>query len=194
MEPVEKLLRVRPPRLGEQHLAAKLWEELRELLGIARLVEEVGPEDEIPWGRTEQRLRLAPANTGNANEDAVALGIPPQQLDRFLRPVGREHLAAAERRGERRQPEAATELENPQTLQVATGDVTRESETARPELGPVRQELLLVECRLVDQLLRARRADDLEPQAGRELDLLFDEVQSVAKRSTGTPSGSLSCA
>src|SRR5438270_198273 len=67
----------------------------------------------LAWGRTEQRLRLAPANTGNANEDAVVLGIPPQQLDRFLRPVSREHLAAAERRGERRQPEAATELENP---------------------------------------------------------------------------------
>ena len=67
-------------------------------------------------------------------------------------------------------------------------------ETARPHFGPVRQELLLIERGLVDQLLRARWAKDLEPQAVPELDLLLYEVQSAAKRSTGTPSGSRSCA
>ncbi len=69
-----------------------------------------------------------------------------------------------------------------------------EREAARPELGPVRQELLLVERRLVDQLLRTWRTEDLETEAVPELDLLLDEVQSAAKRSTGTPSGSRSCA
>ena len=69
-----------------------------------------------------------------------------------------------------------------------------EGEAARPELGPVRQELLLVERGLVDQLVRARRAEDLEALAVPELDLLLDEVQSAAKRSTGTPSGSRTCA
>jgi hypothetical protein len=52
--------------------------------------------------------------------------------------------------------------------------VPRENESARPELGPVRQELLLVECRLVDQLLCARRPQDRKPKAGAELDLLLD--------------------
>jgi hypothetical protein len=49
-----------------------------------------------------------------------------------------------------------------------------ESEAARPELGPVRQELLLVERRFVDQLLGARRPQNRDPEAGNELDLLFD--------------------
>jgi hypothetical protein len=40
--------------------------------------------------------------------------------------------------------------------------VAREREAARPELGPVRQELILVERSLVDQLLGARRAEDVE--------------------------------
>ena len=54
----------------------------------------------------------------------------------------------------------------------------------------------LVEGRFVDQLVRAGRTEDRQPQAGPELDLLLDQRfrQSAAKRSTGTPSGSLSCA
>jgi hypothetical protein len=95
---------------------------------------------------------------------------------------------------ERRQPEAAAELENAQPRQLPCGDVAGEREAARPELGPVGQELLLVERRLVDELLRARRPEDRQGQAPRELDLLVDQVQSAANRSTGTPSGSLSCA
>jgi hypothetical protein len=54
--------------------------------------------------------------------------------------------------------------------------VPRKSQSARPELGPIGQELLLVERRLVDQLLGARRPENLETQAVRELDLLLDEV------------------
>ena len=54
--------------------------------------------------------------------------------------------------------------------------MAREREAARPELRPVRQELLLVERRLVDQLLGARRTEDLEAQAVPELDLLLDKV------------------
>ena len=77
---------------------------------------------------------------------------------------------------------------------LATGDVTCEGEAARPELGPVRQELFLVERRLVDQLVGARRTEDLETQPVPELDLLYDEVQSAANKSIGTPSGSRSCA
>jgi hypothetical protein len=79
-------------------------------------------------------------------------------------------------------------------MHVAGGDVPREGEAARPELGPVRQELLLVERRLVDQLVGARRTEDLDAQAVPELDLLLDEIQSFANRSTTTPSGSRSCA
>jgi hypothetical protein len=74
------------------------------------------------------------------------------------------------------QAEAAPELENPQAAHLARGDLPRESQSARPELGPVRQELLLVERRLVDQPLGARRTENLETQAVPELDLLLDKV------------------
>ena len=117
-----------------------------------------------------------------------------QQLDRVLGPVRRQDVGGAKSGGESRQPEPAAELENPPPAELPRGDMARESKTARPELRPVRQELLLVERRLVDQLLGAGRTEDLDAQAGRELDLVLDEVQSAAKRSTGTPSGSLSCA
>src|SRR5262249_5725162 len=121
---------------------------------------------------------------------------PPQQLDRVLRPVGGKDVGAATRSGERRQPEAAAELQDPQPAELARREVACQSETAGPELRPVRQELLFVERRLVHQLLRARRPEDLDAQVGRELDVLLDEWgrQSAAKRSTPTPSGSVSCA
>ena len=72
----------------------------------------------------------------------------------------------------------------------------RKREAAGPKLGPVGQELLLAEGGLVDQLLGARRPENRQAQAVRKLDLLLDELagQRDAKRSTGTPSGSLSCA
>jgi len=44
-EPLEELLRIRAARFREQDLAAELREELRELLRVARLVEQVGAED-----------------------------------------------------------------------------------------------------------------------------------------------------
>jgi hypothetical protein len=52
--------------------------------------------------------------------------------------------------------------------------VPRESEAARPELSPVRHELLLVECRLVDQLLCARRPQNRQSKADAEIDLFLD--------------------
>lgn len=72
--------------------------------------------------------------------------------------------------------------------------MAREREAAGPELRPVRQELLLAERRLVDQLVRARRTKDPQAQLGSKLDFLLDEVQRAAKRSTGLPSGSRSWA
>ena len=152
-----------------------------------------GPK-QIPRRRAQQGLGFAPAEARDAQKDAVALRVPPQQFDRVVRPVRREHIGTAARSGERRQPEAAAELEHTQPLQVAPRHVPRERQAARPELGPVGKELLLVERRLVDQLVGAGRTEDLEPQPAPELDLLLDEVQRAANRSTGLPSGSRSCA
>ena len=150
--------------------------KLGELLGVARLVEQVGAEDEIPRCGAQERLGLAPANACQMEKESVTVGVPPQQVDRVVRPVGRQDVGATECSGEGGQPEPAAELENPQAPYLARGEVPREGQSARPELGPVGQELLLVERLLVDQLLGARRAEDLETQAVPELDLLLDEV------------------
>ena len=194
-EPLEELLRVRPPRLGEQHLAAQLREELGELLGVARLVEEVGAEDEVPRRRAQEGLRLAPADAGDTERRrrcarrsaAAARSRPPPSRSRARRRRGAPRRATGSP-----SPQPSSRTRSPRSSRA--GDVAREREAARPELGPVRQELLLVERRLVDQLVGARRAEDLEASARPELDLLLDEVQSAANRSTGTPSGSRSCA
>jgi len=188
---------VRPARLREQHVVTEPREKLRELVGVPRLVEEVGAEDEIPRRRAEERLRLAPADACDAQRGVVSVRVPAQELDRVLGPVGREHVGAAERRGKGRQAEPAAQLEDATTTQREPGDVTREVEPARPQLRPVGEELLLVERRLVDELFRARRPQKRQAEVRRKLDVLFDEVQDsdrAANRSTGTPSGSLSCA
>src|SRR5262249_29506192 len=65
-KPLEKLLRIRPPRFREQHLPSKVWKELRQLFGVACLVEQVRAENEIPRSGAEQGLRLAPADAREA--------------------------------------------------------------------------------------------------------------------------------
>ena len=185
---------MRAAGIREQHLTAEPGEQCEQLVDVAALVEHVRGEHEIPRSALGQRIRLAPANPRDAQEDAVALCVPPQQLDRVVRPVRRKDVGPPERGGERRQPEAAAELEHAQPVQLPGGDVPGEREAARPELRPVRQKLLLVERGLVDQLVRARRTEDPQAQLASELDLLLDEVQRAAKRSTGLPSGSRSWA
>jgi hypothetical protein len=52
--------------------------------------------------------------------------------------------------------------------------VAGEREAARPQLRPVRQELVALERGLVDQLLCVRRPQNRQTQPAGELDLLFD--------------------
>ena len=171
--------------------SAEARQELEQLLRVALLVEHVGAEDEIPGRAREQHGGLVPAHTFDAQGDAVARGVLAQQPDRVLRPVGGQDVAAGERGGERGQAEPGAELEHTLAVELESGDHARKVDAARPELGPVGQELVLVERALVDQLVGARRSQHDELAAA-ELELLLD--QSGANRSTGTPSGSASCA
>ena len=84
----------------------------------------------------------------------------PQELHGLGRPVRREHLGTGERRRERRQPQAAADFEHPPAVVRQADDVTGERDPARPELGPVRDELVLPEAILVDQALGVVRAGD----------------------------------
>jgi hypothetical protein len=191
VEPLEERARERTPRLGEQQLPAQPRQQLQELLGVAPLVQEICTEDDIPAPLPEQRLRLVPAHTLGPQRDAVALCVRAQERDGVVRPVGGENLGAADRGRERRQAETRAELENAPAGELEPAEDGGERDAARPELRPVGQELVLVERLLVDELVRARRPQQRQLTA-RDLDDLLD--QSDAKRSTGTPSGSASCA
>jgi hypothetical protein len=58
--------------------------------------------------------------------------------------------------------------------QLEPGDDLGECDPARPELRPVRQELVLFERLLVDQLVGARRSQQRELPPG-DLDALLDQ-------------------
>ena len=104
----------------------------------------------------------------------VALRVRAQQRDGVRGPVRREDVAAAECGCERRQAETRAELEDPEAGQVPLADETGKCDAARPELGPVRQELVLVERRFVYQLVGARRARERHLPAC-ELECLVDQ-------------------
>jgi hypothetical protein len=174
VESLEERLRVRAARLGEDHRASESREKDGKLLGVPLFVEEVRAEDEIPRGRAKQGLRLAPAETRNAEERVVSIRVATQESDCLLRPVRREDVGAAERSSERRQTEPAAELEHSPPCELKPGDVTRERKPTRPQLGPVWEELVLVECGLVDERLGVRRPQDRQPQAFGELDVFLD--------------------
>ncbi len=143
---------------------------------VARLVEDVGREDEVQRARARA---AAPARSScrraSRSDRVVALRVGLRHRDRLRRPVGGEHAAAGERGGDARQPEAAAELERPRSLQRPAADRPRQRERARPQLGPVREELLLLERVLVEQRLGIARPQ--QPQvAAVERDDLLDEV------------------
>jgi hypothetical protein len=104
----------------------------------------------------------------------ISLGVRAQERDGVVCPVGREDLGSAESRSKRGQTQSSAELDDAHAAELERLDVAGEREAARPELGPVRQELLLVEGRLVDQLVGARRAQERQRPAG-ELELLLDQ-------------------
>ena len=164
-------------RLAQEDVGAEPREELEQLIGIAPLVEQIRAEHERPRRLPDERLRVVPAHTFGTKSDPVSSGVQPQQLDRIVRPVRREHIGAGERGGEGRQPEPGAELENPGAAEVEAADRPRERDAARPELGPVRQEFLLVERLLVDQLVGAGGTQQRQRVSG-EPDGFFYETGS----------------
>jgi hypothetical protein len=59
-------------------------------------------------------------------------------------------------------------------VDVARRDVLCQRDAARPQLRPVREELLVLEERLVDQLVGARRAEQRQRLPG-EVERLLDQ-------------------
>ena len=85
-------------------------------------------------------------------------------------------MRAAERGRERREREAAAELDDVSTGDIASGHLACEHLAARPQLSPVGQKLLVLERLLVEQRLGVARAQDRERPPGQG-DLVLDEVE-----------------
>jgi hypothetical protein len=186
-----RAITARPPRLREEDLASEARQEREQDIGVPLLVEEIGTEHDVPRRSAEQRAGLVPAHALDAKLDAIARGVVAQECDRVVGPVGCESRRSPDCSRERGQSEAGAELEHAPAVELHLLDNACEREPARPQLGPVGQELVLGERLLVDELVGARRPQDGQLPAG-ELEAFLD--QSAAKRSTGAPSGSASCA
>ena len=121
---------------------------------------------------------------------AVSRGVPLQELDRLFGPVDRRHLCSACGGDERGQPEPAAELDHAHPVEPfrQRGDERRRR---RPQLRPVRQELVVSERVLVEELLGCLRAKERERQRSDANRVLDEAAQSSASRPTVTPAGSV---
>ena len=118
------------PRRGRQ--ARQQRQQRRD---VALLVEHVGGEHQRPR-RAERLRRRVPAERPRLQRDAVALGVARRHRDGVRRPVGRQHAPAGDGGGDRRQPEAAAELDRAPPGQRPPRDrrarAPARSATARP--------------------------------------------------------------
>ena len=128
-------------------------EQAQQRPGVALLVEDVRSEHEIEPARLERALvRPRPGRpSSSASPFAAALRASRSSAS------GAQSVASTSAAGqggrERRQAEPAAELEHRRPAEVERGDVPGEREPARPQLGPVGQELVVLEALLVDQAL-----------------------------------------
>ena len=106
--------------------------------------------------------------------EAVARRVLAQQLDRVLGPVDRRHRGPARGRDERRHAEPAAELDHREPVDPRSAARGR-ARVRRPQLRPVRHELVPGEGLLVDQLLRLARPQQRELDLA-DTDLLLDEL------------------
>ena len=141
---------------------------------VAALVEHVGGEHERPR-RPERRGVRVPAEDGGRDGQPVVRGIARGHRHRVGRPVGGEHAPARRGGGERGQPEPAAQLHHTPPGERAARDHARQRHRARPQLRPVRQELLLCERLLAQQRLAVARGEHEQLAPGQRDDVL-DEV------------------
>ena len=128
-------------------------------------------------GRSDPAPRTPPADASRLprlDGDVVARRVSREERQGVVAtsPLRRRSRHVSPRRAtEARARSRARGCERPSTGSVAR--CSREREAARPLLGPVRQELVVIEALLVDQRLGVRRAFELDPDCA-DRDLLDD--------------------
>ena len=138
---------------------------------VSRLVQHVRGQDGIELPEPGRR-RSVPVDERSLEIQPVGRCVCGDQRQRLRSPVRRNHVGPDERRSERREREATAELEHARTREVEPCDVAGEGDTARPEVGPVGEELVLLEAALVDQALGILRPREDELASADEYPLL----------------------
>jgi signal transduction histidine kinase len=179
-DPEGALALVGEAREEAKRALAELRQQPQERVGVALLVEQVRTQHEVPRRAGQDRLRLVPRAAQHVERDAVPRGVLPCQLDGVGRPVRGEHPTSGEDRRHAGKRQPAAELERAGTVQRAARHVLGERDAARPQLGPVREELLVLEGLLVEQRLAVARAQDGEVAPG-EHDRLLHQVVAHAR-------------
>ena len=154
---LEKQGRVLAPRVGEDGLTARREQpgyEIREGRGVAPFVEHVGGQDEV-GGPEVFSIRRAPVDERGLRLAAqVRPGIMEGEVEGSLVVVGSENISPASEGDDGGKPDAAAELDGAPVGQVFARDVARQGDSARPELGPVREPLVALEVLLVQEGVR----------------------------------------
>ena len=133
--------RERALRVGHPHLPAldEAGEQRGQLVDAPLAVEHVGGEHEVPRRPVEHRPRVGPRAHRRLHGDAVLRGVRAREGERVGDAVGGQHVRPAQRRGQRRQPEPAPQLQHGRPRPVAGGHRVGQLDPALPHLGPVRR-------------------------------------------------------
>ena len=131
----------------------------------------------------ELALRSEVEQAAGAESLAGGERVHGRDLEGVRGPVRRKHARTAERGDDARQREPAPELEHAEPVEIQARDRPRERDRRRPQLGPVGEELLVLERLLVEE-----RVGDARPQESKRplahADPLVDEVEPLAPCST----------
>ncbi len=169
-------------RVGDEHLAGlhhHVGEQTGERLHVSLLVENVCREHEIET-RAAQGGGVTPVEQFGLDVGTVAFRVRLDEADGFGGPIAGNDAPTCERRGDRGESEATAELEHGQAGEIARGDVSSERDAGWPCLGPVRQELLVIERVLVEQRLGISWPLDAQRPCS-DLDGLDDGVHLAAR-------------
>ena len=150
----EKGGRLLAPRVGEDGLTARreqAWDEVREGGDVAPLVEDVGCEDKVEASEAPRTLNV-PVEEGRLRVAAqVNPGVVEGEVEGCLVVVDSENLSPASEGDDGGEPDAAAELDGALAGQLYAREVACQGDSARPELGPVREPLVALEVLLIKE-------------------------------------------
>src|SRR5215207_1118535 len=128
-------------------------DQVREGRGVPSLVEHIGGEDEVEGPETIELRREPVEEHGRRLPAQVGAGVVGYEVEGGTVVVGCEDFRAAVQRHYCGEPDTAPELDGAFAAQVLVREIARKGDRARPELGPVRESLLVLEVFLVEQVV-----------------------------------------